>query len=427
MLTRNDMKMIMNYLYTPACMLLLCAAVVSCSGKEIQRPDVVNPIYPVTEPEGTEGTIAEESLETSISYRGWSGDKSLSRPFASGTEANSVRIPSVVTAADGSLLVFCEARHNSWRDKSYTDIVVRRSTDNGKTWSAVQNLTGSANGGNYAFMDPVPVVAGNGEIFLFCCRWLKDNSDASNNRAFRLSSSDNGVTWSAPEDVTGEVIVPGCFSAGFGPGSGTRISGGQHAGRMILPSRQYDGSSSKGICIYSDDNGKTWNTSSEVRAGESQIADAGDGSLVMNIRAGSDRYASFSGDGGATWSSASKVADLPSLSGGCHSGVFGTGDGTVFWCGPAGTSSTADNDNRYALTLYRSITGAETWTMKHCLYDLASGYADMTSASDGRLVIVFESGPEKGFTRASGNRPAEWMCIDVIMIPGTVSDKGYWF
>ena len=204
MLTRNDMKMIMNYLYTPACMLLLCAAVVSCSGKEIQRPDVVNPIYPVTEPEGTEGTIAEESLETSISYRGWSGDKSLSRPFASGTEANSVRIPSVVTAADGSLLVFCEARHNSWRDKSYTDIVVRRSTDNGKTWSAVQNLTGSANGGNYAFMDPVPVVAGNGEIFLFCCRWLKDNSDASNNRAFRLSSSDNGVTWSAPEDVTAD-------------------------------------------------------------------------------------------------------------------------------------------------------------------------------------------------------------------------------
>ena len=402
------------------------AVFLACSGGEIERPDVVNPIYPETEPEGEEGSIAKADLKSSITFSAWTGDKSLSRPFASGDEAHSVRIPSVVTAADGSLLVFCEGRHDSWRDKSYTDILVKRSTDNGRTWSEAQNLTGSANGGNYAFMDPVPVVSAEGDIFLFCCRWIKNNSVATNNRAFMLKSTDNGLTWSSPADVTDQIIVSGYYSAGFGPGSGICISKGKYAGRMILPSRQYDGSSSKGFCIYSDDNGLTWKTSSEARAGESQIAEAGEDNLTLNIRSGSDRYSSFSTNGGLTWTNAARDSGLPSLSGGCHSGVFGTGDGTVFWCGPAGTSSSSSHDNRYALTIYRSITEAKTWTMNELLYPNASGYTDMTLASDGDLVIVFESGPEQGFIKAS-DRPDEWMCIDIIIIPDTVSDKGYWF
>ena len=62
--------------------------------------------------------------------------------FSAGDDnVNSYRIPSLLTAKDGSLLVFCEARRESWKDKSRTDIVVKRSTDNGRTWSAMQDLT----------------------------------------------------------------------------------------------------------------------------------------------------------------------------------------------------------------------------------------------------------------------------------------------
>ena len=54
--------------------------------------------------------------------------------FSAGDDnVNSYRIPSLLTTKDGTLLVFCEARRDSWRDKSRTDIVVKRSEDTGKT------------------------------------------------------------------------------------------------------------------------------------------------------------------------------------------------------------------------------------------------------------------------------------------------------
>ena len=62
--------------------------------------------------------------------------------FSAGDDnVNSYRIPSLLTTKDGTLLVFCEARRDSWRDKSRTDIVVKRSEDTGKTWSVMQDLT----------------------------------------------------------------------------------------------------------------------------------------------------------------------------------------------------------------------------------------------------------------------------------------------
>ena len=61
--------------------------------------------------------------------------------FSAGDDnVNSYRIPSLLTTKDGTLLVFCEARRDSWRDKSRTDIVVKRSEDTGKTWSVMQDL-----------------------------------------------------------------------------------------------------------------------------------------------------------------------------------------------------------------------------------------------------------------------------------------------
>lgn len=124
-------------------LVMLPCALSACADDEIKRPDVTAPLMPELGPEGTEGTISLSQIESST-------------PFTAGTGANSYRIPSIVTAGDGSLLVFCEARHESWMDKSHTDIVVRRSTDNGKSWSEAVNLTASANGGEYAFMDPTP-------------------------------------------------------------------------------------------------------------------------------------------------------------------------------------------------------------------------------------------------------------------------------
>lgn len=405
-------------LVTPIFALSACAA-------EIERPEVKEPLMPEEDeplvpdsgPEATKGTISLSQIETSVAFTG-------------GTGANSFRIPSMITAADGALLVFCEARHESWKDKSYTDVVVKRSTDNGRTWSELINLTGSINEGKgYAFMDPTPVVdKSTGKIFLFCCRWLKLNTDTSNNRAFMIVSSDNGKTWTSPEDVTGKVLANGHFCAGFGPGAGIQIANGPHFGRLILSSRQFNGTVSKGYVVYSDDHGATWKIGSEVLAGESQIAECGGNRLTMNIRRSSDRYSAFSNDGGQSWTTASKDSGLPSVAGGCQASVLHIGGNMVLYCGPKGGVRTANNDNRSDLILYRSPTGAEGWTRSKILYELAAGYSDMTLLDDGRLAIVFEAGPEKGFTLVRDEqRPEGWMRLDVLVLPKEVTDYGYWF
>ena len=56
--------------------------------------------------------------------------------FVSGTEGyHSYRIPSIITSAEGTVLAFCEGRKNSRGDSGDIDLLLKRSRDNGKTWS----------------------------------------------------------------------------------------------------------------------------------------------------------------------------------------------------------------------------------------------------------------------------------------------------
>jgi hypothetical protein len=48
------------------------------------------------------------------------------------------RIPALLTTDKGTLLAFCEARMESPSDAAPTDVVLRRSVDNGKTWTSIQ-------------------------------------------------------------------------------------------------------------------------------------------------------------------------------------------------------------------------------------------------------------------------------------------------
>ena len=50
-------------------------------------------------------------------------------------EYHTYRIPSIITTLEGTALAFCEGRKFNRGDKSPTDMLLKRSTDNGKTWS----------------------------------------------------------------------------------------------------------------------------------------------------------------------------------------------------------------------------------------------------------------------------------------------------
>ncbi len=67
----------------------------------------------------------------------------------------SYRIPAVIAAQNGDLLAFAEGRVTGAADDGNVDLVLKRSTDEGKTWGALQVIAEDAS--NFVG-NPAPVV-----------------------------------------------------------------------------------------------------------------------------------------------------------------------------------------------------------------------------------------------------------------------------
>ena len=116
------------------------------------------------------------------------------------------RIPGIVVTAKGTLLACCEARRADRGDWGASDILIRRSTNAGKTWSppaklpqfegtvarnpaAVKQSLGKD--GEVANHNPVAISDRNGtEHFLFCTNY---------NRCFYTRSDDDGLAFAKPK------------------------------------------------------------------------------------------------------------------------------------------------------------------------------------------------------------------------------------
>lgn len=101
----------------------------------------------------------------------------------------SYRVPAVAVTKAGTILVFCETRYGTWMDKGRTDILMKRSTDKGNTWTE-KNITEQPAGSNNSYMDPTVLVdQTTGKIFLFTSLW-DEPGNAVNNRAIMYTSED---------------------------------------------------------------------------------------------------------------------------------------------------------------------------------------------------------------------------------------------
>lgn len=144
------------------------------------------------------------------------------------------RIPALVQTARGTLIAIAEARTTTTSDCDYKWLVFRRSTDNGTTWSPVEeifgkNLTRGAGAGNPA------VVFDNvtGRVILHGS--VNDPTHCSPSLwNFQLDDGgSDGTSWGGLRNITAEIAPFG--GATPGPGTGTQLGPNSPApGRLII-------------------------------------------------------------------------------------------------------------------------------------------------------------------------------------------------
>ena len=337
--------------------------------------------------------------------------------FVAGMEgSHTYRIPSIVVAHDGSLVVAAEARRTTWVDKSPTDVVVRRSTHDLIGWEV---MSCPMPGNGVAMMDPCLVTGPHASrIILLAVRWpAQDGDDRNDTVAYQSDSNDDGRTWSSPAPARIGGLPKDARIQGLGPGSGFLTPDGA----IIVPTRLAGAGWTRNCALRSVDDGKSWNALGLGSAGgEFQIAPNPDGSWVALRRAGSRRAQCESRDGGATWTQERVRDELGTLESGCEGSLLAAGN-VLLHAAPAGADATPGHDNRGRLTLYRSTDKGVTWGEILLLHASASGYSSLARMTDGRVAVAWESGEPPTFIR-SRERPPGWMRIDVRILPADIAD-----
>lgn len=323
------------------------------------------------------------------------------------------RIPSLLVAPNGDLLVICEGRKSSLADDGDIDLVQARSTDGGKTWGSPTLVYEEGGDAKVKYGNPTVVVDADTNTI-----WLAANRDhltASGTRTggalVLFRSDDSGATWSKPIDLTATLKPADWGHHAFGPGVGVQLRHGPHRGRLILPGnfrRSFDKREpSYSHVLYSDDHGKTWVQGGALGkyTNECQLAEAwtdGRSVLLMNARnhwgrgghpeKAGKRLVARSTDGGATWGP--ETAD-PALSDPpCQASLLryqfaGEGkEGVLLFANPAGPG-------RANLTVRLSRDDGRTWPVSQLVVAGPAAYSCLARLPDGRIGAVVETGGYK--------------------------------
>ncbi len=294
------------------------------------------------------------------------------------------RIPALVVAPNGNLLAFCEGRQ-SLRDHGNVDLVIKTSTDSGKTWSALQVLW---NLGNNTCGNPCPVVNRlNGEIIVL--------ATLNNDSVFMLRSADNGKTWQTPVNLTSAVKQADWDWYATGPVHAIQLSRSNYNNRLVVPCNHTVKNVGRHIShiIYSDDNGVTWHiggSSGEEHTDECTVAELSNGQLLLNMRTRNrslpNRRISYSSDGGLHWTA--PVYDSTLVEPICQGTLLAHPSipGLLLFTNPAHPKG------RKNLTLRISYNNGTNWPVKLLVQAGPSAYSDLGITAKQQAVIIYETG-----------------------------------
>merc|ERR1712166_6518 len=306
--------------------------------------------------------------------------------FVSGTENYpTFRIPAALRLANGELLMFAEGRHGG--DHGWNDIVMKRSSDDGETWSQLQKVYGESNSTHSVTIgnpSPIALHTAPGHIVLVACR--------ENHEVLTVSSTDYGHTWSKATYITEQVTMKNWTWVATGPPQGLQLEGG----RLFIAADHYAGTGSDwgSHSMYSDDLGTTWQISASIDGGnECQAARAPNGSLVMNMRTrGGVRQFAWSDDDGSTWSApvTSPFNDLRYGGGGCEGSTVALPSALDAPASSKLVFSTPFSQGRKNMTLFVSEDSGASWEISQNVYSGESAYSALVPLNSTHVGLAYE-------------------------------------
>jgi sialidase-1 len=323
------------------------------------------------------------------------------------------RIPAIVRTTAGTLLAFAEGRVLNCGDAADIDIVLKRSTDGGRTWGPLQVVN---EGAGDTHGNPAPLVDRRTGRILLAETYNTGRTDAGNctvpcDRTPHLQySDDDGRTWSEPRDLSGE-ILPGHWNSWYatGPVHGIQLTRGKHAGRLVfgVNTETWNGSrvsANHAALIVSDDGGDHWRIGAtdswpiapdgmfRQKPSEVTLTERADGAVLVSGREqdGTDlghRSQTLSLDGGNSF--ATPFRALPDLyTPQVQGATLRLGDRMLL-------SAPADPDRRRTMMVRSSYDGGRTWDSVDrgtVVTTDWSGYSDMAAVDSSTVGLLYEGG-----------------------------------
>ncbi|MER5405532.1 exo-alpha-sialidase [Streptomyces sp. NPDC002769] len=323
------------------------------------------------------------------------------------------RIPAVVRTPRGTLLAFAEGRVHDCGDAGDIDIVVKRSTDGGRSWGPLQVVN---EGAGDTHGNPAPVVdRETGRVVLAetynTGRTDGRSCDVPCDRTPHLQySDDDGLSWSRPRDLSDEILPPNWNSwYATGPVHGIQLTRGRHPGRLVfgVNTETWNGSrvtANNAALITSDDGGDHWRIGAtdswpiaddgtfRQKPSELTLTQRADGAVLVSGREqdGTDpghRTQTVSRDGADSFTA--PFRDLPDLYAPQVQGSVLRLDDRILLACPG------DPDRRRTMMIRSSYDGGRTWDSVDrgtVVTTDWSGYSDLARIDGDTVGLLYEGG-----------------------------------
>jgi sialidase-1 len=354
-------------------------------------------------------------------------------------KVDTYRIPGLVTTSSGTLIAVYDNRYNNSKDlQEDIDIGMSRSIDGGQSWQPMKVIMDMGEYGGRSQQlngtgDPCVLYDSKTRTLWVAALWMSGSTPdkmlwwaskpgmkpEETGQFMLVKSTDDGLTWSQPINITAQIKNPAWQLLLQGPGRGITMSDGTlvfpaqfkaDLGKKALDGGQF---TCQSTIVYSKDQGKSWQIASGARPNttEAQVVELSDGSLMLNMRDDANRSekgptngraVAVTSDMGKTWTRhPSSNAALPEPN--CMASIIsadlkinGKMQKVLFFSNPDSKTE------RSHMTIKASLDGGLTWPKDYQVELNAQagyGYSCLSMVDEHTIGIVYEGVKELYFQK----------------------------